>query len=219
MNLTGDHVQVNDDEKIIDADGHLVMDDPKQHVTGDKIHVEDKDKAKVAVMTGNVVIDIKPKEKADDPKAANPPADDKNAEVKGERGRGVNITCDKVESFYKKDFIILTGNLTFKQKYTKKNGKVVERTMTASKAEYDGKTEKLHLFAPVDGKDTDEQELHFKTDVIVGTKEGNETIESEGEFRGTIFVDKDKEEGAADKPAKPADDKGKPVIPPSEKKQ
>jgi hypothetical protein len=46
----------------------------------------------------------------------------------------------------------------------------------------------MHLFAPVDAKDTDNQEMHFKKDVFVGTKEGEETLKSDGPSSMTFIV-------------------------------
>jgi hypothetical protein len=182
MVVTGANARYNKKTKVLDADGRLALDNPRQHVTGDKAHVDNSKKAKLAVFTGSVVIVIKPKDR---------PADAGANEVAGEKGKGGTITCDRVDDYYKKDFAILTGHLTFKQKITKKDGGMVERTLTADHAEYDGKHDKMHLFPPVDVKDTDGQEAHFTTDALVGTKEGEETLESKGKISLKILLDDD----------------------------
>lgn len=231
MTVTGDKGRYNKNTHVLEADGHLVMDDAKHHVTGDKAHVDDSKKAKLAIITGSVVIVLKPKDDAQT-------TDD----VQKEKGKGAVITCDRVDDYYKKEFVILTGHLVCKQKITKSNGKTVERTLTADHAEYDGKANKLHLFAPVDMKDTDDQKGHFDEDAIVGTKEGEETVESKGHFTGVFLIEEEKDDEetapadttdktgtdkpvtdkpAQDKPAsdktdnaKPADKPGKPADPP-----
>jgi lipopolysaccharide assembly outer membrane protein LptD (OstA) len=219
MKVTGDKGRYNKNTKVLEADGNLVMDDAKHHVTGDKAHVDDSKKAKLAIITGHVVIVLKAKD------------DSQNTEdVQKEKSKGAVITCDRVDDYYKKEFVILTGHLVCKQKITKSDGHMVERTLTADHAEYDGKANKLHLFAPVDMKDTDDNKGHFDDDAFAGTKEGEETIESKGRFTGTFNVEEDKsdeetppagtpEKPASDKPIsdKPADAKaGKPTEPPKE---
>ena len=61
-------------------------------------------------------------------------------------------------------------------KDTRSDGHFSQRTLTAEHAEFDGKTGTLHLFPPVDMKDTDNQSGHFDQDVFVGTKEGEESV-------------------------------------------
>jgi hypothetical protein len=197
MRVTGAKGKYNKEKYLLDADGNLTLDDNEHHVTGDRAHVDDSAKAKVAVFTGNVVIVLKPKEK--------PATEAVSSDVSSEKSRGATITCDHVDDYYKKKFVILKGHLTFKQKITKQNGRTVERTLTAEHAEYDGKNNKLHLFAPVDGKDTEDQAAHFNTDVFVGTKEGEETLQSDGPGHITFKVDEEKDDGAQPD-AKPAAD-------------
>ncbi len=179
---------------LLDAEGNLVMDDSKYHITGEKGSYDSRPNAKLAIITGSVVIVIKPKDKSADPNAS---------DVESEKGRGGTIYCDRVEYYRAKKYTILTGHLVFKQKIKKDNGQTVERTLTAEHAEHDKNVEKLHLFAPVDMKDTDDQEGHFDKDVFIGTKEGEETLQSSGRFKGTFNVESDDEDkgggSAADK--------------------
>ena len=200
MKVTGINGRYYTNTKVLDAETNLALDDPKHHVTGDKAHV-DNGKAKLAVFTGSVVIIVKPKDKP-----AEPGAND----VANGKGKGGTITCDHVDDYYKKQFVILRGHLIFKQKITKKNGAMVERTLTAEHAEYDGKNDKMHLFAPVELVDTDNQEGHFTTDVFIGTKEGEETIKSDGPATFKFIVPEDK-----DDPGNAPADNSPPAVDPS----
>jgi len=190
MKVTGVNGRYNKDTKVLDAENNLALDNPKHHVTGDKAHV-DNGKAKLAVFTGNVVIVIKPKDKS---------AELGSADIASEKSKGGTITCDHVDDYYKKQFVILRGHLTFKQKITKKNGATVERTLTADHAEYDGKNDKMHLFAPVELVDTDDQKGHFKDDVFIGTKEGEETLKTDGPANFIFIIPEDKDD-SEDTPA------------------
>jgi len=197
MVVTGSKARYNKNSKILDAEGMLAMDNPKHHVTGDVAHVETKKSVKHAVFNGNVVIVIKPKE-------TTPGSGD---EVASEKGKGGTITCDHVDDFYGRKFVIMNGHLTFKQKITKKNGKIVERTLTADHAEFDENANKLHLFPPVEMKDTENQEAHFPKDVYIGTKEGEETLKSEsGKF--VFNTDQDDDDSDSANGAKPEDKSG-----------
>jgi hypothetical protein len=64
----------------------------------------------------------------------------------------------------------------FKQSFTDKDGKLIERTMTCEHAEYDGKLESLHLFKPVHYETSDGKVADSPDDAIIGTKEGEETL-------------------------------------------
>lgn len=192
--VTGAKARWNKKTEVLDAEGNLALDDPKHHVTGEKAHVDDSKKSKLAIITGSVIIVLKPKDKA---------AGSAASDVEGEKGKGGTITCDRVDDYYDREFSILTGHLIFKQSITKDDGHVVERTVTSDHAEYDGKANKLHLFAPVDMTDTDEQEAHFKSDVFVGTKEGEETVESKGAFTIKALRNDDKKDDGAKSPEKP----------------
>lgn len=170
MKFTGMTAVYNKDTKELDAQGSLVLDDPKHHLTGDKSHVDRK--KQLAMIKGNVVITLKPT-----PPDPNVPA---NPDTAKQRQYPIIITCDRADDSYKKEFIVLTGHLVFKQTIVKDNGKMVERTLTAEHAEYDGKANKLHLFQPVKAYDSEGQKSDFEKDVFVGTKEGEETLTSPG---------------------------------------
>lgn len=196
MQVTGNRARYNKASKKLLAEGNLVMEDKKYRMTGDKADVDNSKGKKLAIIIGNVKILIKPKEKPAAPVGTTTGTSngekENNENVGDTRRRGGTITCDRVESFYKKEFSKLFGNLVFKQTITKK-GKEIERTLTAEHAEYDGKAEKLTLFPPVKGSDTDGQEMEFSEIVYVGTKEGEENLESKrGKF--TFRVEEDEED-------------------------
>ncbi|MCW3099048.1 MAG: LPS-assembly protein LptD [Chthonomonadaceae bacterium] len=181
MKFTGQTAVYNRNTQELDAQGNLDLDDPKHHVTGDKSHVDRK--KQLATIKGNVVITLKPT-----PPDPNLPPDPDTAK---QRKYPVIITCDRADDSYKKDFIVLNGHLLFKQTIMKDNGKTVERTLTAEHAEYDGKTNTLHLFEPVKAYDSEGQKSDFEKDVFVGTKEGEETLTSPGKAKIIFNLDDD----------------------------
>lgn len=187
--VTGDKGRYNKTTRQLFAQGHLVMDDPKHHVTGGKADVDNK--KKIAIITENVVMVLKPA-----PDKANEKAD---ASVNSERKQGIVITCDRVEDYYKRKFTILRGHLVFKQKIKKKDGSMVERTLTAEHAEYNGATDKMLLFTPVKAHDSDGQTSVFEKDVLLGTKEGEETLETKGRTEATFNID-DSDDGDGEAP-------------------
>lgn len=182
MTMTGDQLRYDEKQSLYWAEGNLVLENPEQRITAKKAEVENN-KKKLAILTENVVIVLKPKEKKTEPGAAPAKEADASQQVEGQEARsaGVTITCDRVDHYYKKKQTVLTGNLVFKQRIQREDGKMVERTLTAQRAEYDGKEEKMKLFKPVAGKDSEGREIKFGSDVLVGTKEGEETLETEGE--------------------------------------
>jgi hypothetical protein len=91
----------------------------------------------------------------------------------------------------------------------------VERVLTAEHAEYNGKSEVMLLFGPVDGHDGNGQEIHSPNLVKVGTKEGEETLDGV-KISIKFLPDKDNEEDDASdakdadkQPAAPQDRGGK----------
>ncbi len=206
MKFTALTAVYNDNTRQLDAQGNLELDDPKHHVTGDKSHVDRKKQQ--AIITGGVIITLKPT-----PQDPNVPA---NPDTAKQRQYPVIITCDRVEDSYKKDFIVLTGHLIFKQNILKDNGKMVERTLTSEHAEYDGKSNQLHLFQPVKAHDSEGQTIDFENDAFVGTKEGDETLTTPG--KSTVHFNLDdatKEDPVAEKTLEDKKTGEKKDIPPS----
>jgi lipopolysaccharide export system protein LptA len=207
--ITGQKAQYNEKQNRLLAEGELVLDDPKHHVVGDKADV-DNSKRKLAIITGNVIITIKPKaeQSASPPEGTvptapvTPPAEavknDEKENASSVRGKGVKIFCDRVESQYdrRKKYVKIFGKtVKFTQKFTNKDGKEVERTVIAEHAEYDGIKDELVLFAPVKATDTEGQVMNFSGKVRVGTKEGEEWLESKEKSTGIFRVpDEDDEE-------------------------
>jgi lipopolysaccharide assembly outer membrane protein LptD (OstA) len=154
----------------VDAQGNLQIDDPKHHVSGDRSHVERN--KQMATMAGSVVITLKPT-----PPGPGVTPDSDSAK---QRRFPVIITCDRAQDAYKKEFIVLTGHLVFKQNIRQEDGTIVERTLTAEHAEYDGKTNNMHLFQPVKAYDSQGQNIDFEKDVFVHTVENDETLTTSG---------------------------------------
>ncbi len=231
--VTGAKLRYNDKKDILDAEGSLTLEDSKHTATGNKAHIENG-KKKLATITGNVVITLKPDPQESTAKSATttvspketapgtskidvktevktapitPPTETDTSEGKNSvhktRSEGGTVTCDTVEDYYRRKFVIMRGHLVFKQKVKKKSGEMVERTLTAEHAEYNGKKEEMELFAPVESHDTDGQELHFEKNVIVGTKEGEESLQSKGKVKFKVKVDESDDEPEPDlKPTK-----------------
>ena len=190
MTVTGDKGRYNKYSHKMLIDGNLVMDDPKHHVTGSKADVDDV--KKIAIITENVVMVVKP---APDKDSAKPDAD-----LNSERKQGIVITCDYVKDYYKRKFTILRGHLVFRQKIKKKDGSTLERVLTAEHAEYNGETDKMLLFTPVKGHDSDGQTTEFEKDVLLGTKEGEETLETKGRTKAIFIIDDADTGGAGEAP-------------------
>ena len=194
--ITGDNAHYDQNKGILDASGHLVMDDPENHVTGQKAHVDEK--AGLATLNGNVVLISKPN------KAAPAPDEPGRADVAGAKNQGAIITCDQVDSLYRKKYTYLHGHVAFKQSILRPGKPPLERTGTAGHAEYDAKKEILYLFPPVEGHDSENGEFHAKDNkVTIGTSPGKEYIEGvSGVIRFPI------------QESTPEDDNAPPVAPP-----
>ena len=192
MKVTGDKGRYNKNTRQLLAQGNLVMDDPKHHVTGGKADVDNS--KKIAIITENVIMVMKP---APDNGNSKPDAD-----VNSERKQGIVITCDYVKDYYKSKFVILKGHLVFRQKIKKKDGSTVERVLMAEHGEYNGATDKMHLFRPVKGHDSDGQTSDFEDDVLLGTKEGEETMETKGRTKIQINIDDSDNSGDGEAPPK-----------------
>ncbi|HLV80574.1 MAG TPA: hypothetical protein VKT32_09845 [Chthonomonadaceae bacterium] len=202
----GESGSYNDHSKIIEAQGHILIEDPKHRVTGDKARV-DNGKQKLAIITGSVIVVLKP-----DPQTASPADKDQAGSA---RQHGATITCDRLDDYFHKNYIIMRGHFVGKQNFRDKDGKEIERTLTAEHAEYDGKKENLELFPPVDVHDNQGQQIHFDSIVNVGTRQGAETIQSSGPFHGTAPYDTSSEdEGPVPGPPPPKEGKPGGASPP-----
>lgn len=191
--ITGDNGRYDKKNHILDADGHMVMDDPEHHGTCQKAHVEES-KA-LAVLTGDVVLTLKPQTPA--------PSDNPN-DISAGKNQGAVVTCDQVDSYYKKKFTVLHGHLVFKQHILREGQEPLDRTGTAEHAEYDDKNEVLTLFPPVLGHDSDESQFYSNDkQVVIVTKSGEETITG---AHGRVVAHM-KEDAQDDNPATAGQDK------------
>ncbi len=140
---------------------------------------------------------------------AAPPATDKDKDrqkAKDEKSHGGIANCDNLVYKTAAKFATLTGHVVFTQTYFDKDGKKIERKMTCEHAENDGKANKLRLFKPVHYEDNQNKTVQTEADVIVGTKDGEETLEM-GPSRIQFPSESDDEDDTPKKGAKPT---GKP---------
>jgi lipopolysaccharide export system protein LptA len=218
--VIGDLCKLHDKKKVAEATGNLKITDPQADATGDKALVYYAKSKKLLVITGNVLITVKPKEKSSKPgepaaasgaqpkpveptpakveatKAAVQPAPDDNDD--SSRKYPAVITCDKAEYYYAKDkkHGFLTGNFKVVQTLPKKT-----RTLTADHGEWFGKEDKIILFPPVHFEDTEGTTFEPVGEVTLFTKEGEERVSMSKGGKGHIIV-KDDEEDKEKKPEK-----------------
>ena len=184
----------NKKTKELFAEDNLSLDDAKQHITADKIHVFDEPSKKLAVLTGNVIIKVKPSTpKPEDPKASittapvTPPSGAKPAKIesdKPEQRGNITVYSEVAEYSYKKKMLLLKGHVKFVQIIKDDDGKETTRTLLADRAEYDMNAEKMVIYPDPVMTDTDGAEAHFSGKLYIGTKEGEETL------KGTSFTSK-----------------------------
>ena len=202
--ISGENGRYDKNSDTMDADTNLVLDNSKHHITGDKSHA-DLGKSRL-VVNGNVVLTVKP-----EPTAANA---DPNASVDESKKQGAVVTCDNIESFYKKKFNILRGHLIMKQHIIRVGKEPLDRTATAEHAEYDGKKEILVLFPPVHYEDSDNQNFDSdKNPVTIYTKAGQETIKGLLSILHIPVKESDNDEGdtSTSAPVNPAKPDTKPI--------
>jgi hypothetical protein len=218
-----EHVRDDPDKRLVVLTGHAIMvlkpDEPASGVApaaveapgaaaqGQPRTANASDQAPGSPQTDQKSITQPPAVKLKDPQSA-PDNDRQNANK--QKGHGGTITCDKIEYKTRKKFATLTGHVVFKQSFADDNGKHIERTMNCEHAENDDKANKLKLFKPVHYEDSEKQVLETNEDVIVGTKDGDETLSLKNfvvHFPSESADDDDN--GSTDKPgSKAALDKG-----------
>ena len=183
------------ENQIATATGNMSVTDKQADITGEKCVTHFAKSKRLAVVTGNVVIQVKPKKDKDAPAAPAPvslnngkatlqepspsPGDEGASSA---RKNPATITCDKLEYQYAKDkkHALLTGNFKVVQKLADKT-----RTLTAEHAEWLGLEEKLILYPPVHAEDTKGMIADSMDIVTVLTKEGVEGISMK---KGTAVV-------------------------------
>jgi len=241
MVVTGTIAVYDKDRDIIDTDQPIVMDDKRYHLTADTAHIEHVDKSKelrTVTLTGHVIMVLKPelKESQVPPAAVGPPpqaaapalaqppakapgggADTSRKDAEEERNHGGTGYCDKLIYKTYSKLSTMSGHVVFKQSFTqkdaeKKTTKQVERTLTCDYAENDGKANLLHLFKPVHFESNQDQKLDTPEDVVMGTKEGEETMTiKKGSLKFTPETDDDDQPTGAKPGAKETKDQKKPA--------
>ena len=191
----------------------IVLDDDKYHITADSAlieHVKSDRKLRTVTLTGHVILVLKPEKPKAAPvltgaaaapaantaaPAAPPKTEEKSQtpDLKEDRKHGGMAYCDKL--VYQSDGkrSSLTGHVIFKQSFEDDDGKSIDRKLTCDYAEHDGKKDILHLFKPVHYEDSKKQIMDTPNDVMVGTKEGEETI-SGTKVKFSFPTDKDDDE-------------------------
>jgi len=211
------HVNNKKGVQTANATGNMSVTDKQADVTGEKAVVYFARSKRLAVVTGNVVILVKPKKDDAQPAAPTVPSTGP-APVSFQNGKPVvepktsqedesasdarkhpsTITCDKLEYEYAKSkkHAVLTGHFKVVQKLTDKT-----RTLTADHADWYGLEDKVILHPPVHMEDTKGQSGISEKDVTVFTKEGSEgMLMGRGTF--TIKVDDTDEEDTTTPPKK-----------------
>ena len=198
------------------ATGNMSVNDKQADITGEKCVTHFAKSKRLAVVTGSVVILVKPK-KENNPQVApaapapvtlnngkatlqDPPSGAADEGATSARKYPATITCDKLEYQYAKDkkHALLTGNFKVVQKLSDKT-----RTLTAEHAEWLGLEEKLILYPPVHAEDTKGMIADSKEIVTVLTKEGVEGISMKKGTAVVVVQDDDDELPAKPNPAAP----------------
>jgi lipopolysaccharide export system protein LptA len=199
-----------------DATGDLLVTDPQVDVTGEKAVIYYAKSKRLAVLTGNIHITVKPKKETGPPPASASPApapvavqngkatvgtpqeEDANS-ASSARKHPAEITCDKLEYEYAKDkkHATLTGHFKVVQKLSDRT-----RTLTADHAEWFGTEERILLYAPVHWEDTKGMKGDTPKDVTIYTREGSEKLEMK-QGTMTMPVEEEEEQKPAPPPAAP----------------
>lgn len=204
-----------EENQVATATGNMSVVDKQAEITGERCVTYFAKSKRLAVVTGNVVIIVKPKSSKPDaviPAApapvivnqANGKATLQDPQTPTDEGPSsarkypATITCDKLEYEYAKDkkHALLTGNFKVVQMLSDKT-----RTMTAEHAEWFGLEEKVVLYPPVHVEDTKGMLADSKEIVVVMTKEGAEGLTMK---KGMATINVDDEDAPAAQPVKPS---------------
>ncbi len=196
--IHADIIHWNDKLQQAEATGHLTLTDPKVEITADKVQINYAKDKQLAVLTGNVRINVKPSESGNATTSQSIPSISGKSAAKVENNTsGVDkteptshsanghenrisearkypaiITCDQLDYLYHKKQATLTGHLNFEQKLPG-----VTRHLTADKAVYDADAEVVTLYGNVKGDDSKGQTMSSPGPVKVSVKQGDEWIE------------------------------------------
>jgi hypothetical protein len=207
--VTCDHFTWNDKTNLAHGEGHLSVTDTEVDATADKADIDYQKSRKVMVLTGSVVVTLKPREKADDAQAGNTKSPDAPTRAAGDgeslgdsKRYAVTLTCPRLEYHYskKRKYAVLTGPIVATQKVSDHT-----RTLKAPKAEWFGLEERALLAGPVEVEDTKGRKGSSPEAVTLFTTEGAERLVLR---KGTweMPVEEDDDQPAAQKqPTKPAE--------------
>jgi lipopolysaccharide export system protein LptA len=220
--------QWDEKAKTATATGNMKMTDPQADATSERADVYYKKDTRRLVLTGSVVILVKPKQdnqagpaaqvapKGPAPvvlqdgklvaqtgprTVANQPDEES---PRSARKYPATITCDKVEYEYARDkkHAVLTGNFKVVQKLSDST-----RTLTAEHGEWFGNDERIVLYPPVHFEDTKGRKGDTESKVTIHTREGEETFSVPG--KGVLVLpnlpDEDEPETPADRKTEPTD--------------
>jgi len=183
--ILADKVDYRESTRTAVASGNLKIYDDQNTITGETCTVNFKDKK--SVLAGGVRLIAKPKPKPEikpDTSAAAKPTSFRE-EMKDE----VEITCDKIEYWYKEKRAVVSTPLKMVQK---------TRTLTADSATYLGKDEIVQLVGNVKGTDEKDRHSFSAPKVTISLKKDDEWIEAE-KATGSFYV-KEEESTPAEKP-------------------
>ena len=175
--ILADKVDYRESTRTAVASGNLKVYDDQSTITAETCSVNFKEKK--SVLAGGVHMIAKPKPK---PGAETVTADtSKPKSLRDEWKDEVEITCDKIEYWYKDKRAVVSSPLKMVQK---------TRTMTADSAAYNGKDEIVQLVGNVKGTDEKDKHSFSAPKVTISLKKDDEWIEAE-KATGTFYVKED----------------------------
>lgn len=207
--VQADRFRWNDKTRKAWASGNLSMKDERTEGTADQVEIDYAAKRRLMVLTGNVKLVLKPRRQQSETgpsggngeaesKETTPAEDEENNPLAGVRDYPIEVTCDRAEYEYARDkrHAVLTGNFRAVQKL-----RDFTRTLTAEKAEWFGREERLVLRGPVKLEDTKGRKGETPEDVEIFTAEGKEGIKLR---KGTYVMPVEERSETAAPPAEPA---------------
>jgi lipopolysaccharide assembly outer membrane protein LptD (OstA) len=167
--IKSDKIEYDEDTQVAKSPGPLSITDVDNDIRGDSGTAYLKQRR--GSLDGNVKLLTKPKQR--------PGVTQQSAEWRDP----VTVTCDTIEYLYKQKQATASGHLNMLQK---------DRTMTADKAVYMVKDERMTLTGNVRGSDQKGQTMSSGGKVTVSLKEGDEWMEIE-QAAGTFKVKSEEE--------------------------
>lgn len=186
--LVADKIDYRESTRTAVASGNLKIYDDRSTITGETCTVNFKDKK--GVLAGSVHMVAKPKPKAETTTEAADTSKPKS--LRSEFKDEVDITCDKIEYWYKDKRAVVSSALKMIQK---------ARTLTADSGTYDGKDEIVELVGNVKGTDDKDKHSFSAPRVRISVKKDAEWIEAE-KASGSFYVKEDESPPAEKTPEK-----------------